>query len=919
MENVPVTAKWANRVLRPLTSIYRRLEKHQATLAAESKQRAAAAGNHEDPYLATSIAPEVDNCLETDEEPEREDPVWVPGYMMQRMRSRRKYSSRPENDGPNRRHRLSIQSPEASRTLPGAIEVATPLITGKRWEMPSSAQSCRSVEPTNNITPDPPSPVYRGRSSRYNSPWRDLLEMSGDERLLEIAINLDKVFMTFLLSTGKSRRKWGPNPFDRKYDRRRRGARSLMAMVARRLPEYIAKEQEAQDELDEDGDEDMCDAYFTELEAYYAPHGTGWAPLREAVRAQGMYMIRRMIKDNWLTDAIACSMIERCRATAPEESDSMLSTLISTRETYPYPHALKPIASPNVLGDPILLFRSYAAHETASRTFIFDELAKLLLRGALPPEWMGTKHWTTWMSRATISISKQDRDWPAASRLIESVILSASSMRFNAPAAPCLTPAQKARHKPVAFRARRTRTTSTEALADPSAVRLCSAPVEDALSNHVVSLLAALCGIHFARSRASLATGKLRKTKASSVIDYLYFVLQQYANPEIMGSQDALTYHQLLRRGCILVAASLVQCSNNTVFEKEQATLASTTSVDKFASSIAARPDIIKELAYLLQQSFRCLNVKGGGLRTSKDIRQMVSQFASIAETPGMSIFLGNIATEVAMFFAEVTADPDDHVWAVEMQEMVTKKQAQLESDGEAPENAAGSSQNNGLFRWEDSIGEWVETTPATKKTVHLAQKGRAPMRIPSSPAPSIPCSTASSSPEPGPCQDSASSVASSPAPARAPSPVKRSLQDIDVSQIQPKKRRRHPVVVCDHAEVRSRETSSASTPLGSRAESATHREILRERSTNLERRIVPTTRLVPKVVIINSEATRPSQRPAQRSPERGEKRIHRTLDRRRSARHSVVPPNVVRRRSSDQPVIPCSQDSGSDDELSFL
>lgn len=911
MEDVSITAKWANRVLRPLTSISRRLEKHQAKLsvAAESKQREAA--EHHEAPSPTVMRRELraENPLGSDAEPEGNDPAWIPGTTLERRRARLKYSSRSENTAGTKRKRLSIHSPEAPRTLPGAIEVATPLITGKRWEMPSSAQSHGSTGPADTVIHPPPPPVFRGRNPRYKSPWQELLEQAGDEDLAHIAHNLDRVFQNFLLSTQKVKRE--VNPINQET---RRGARSLMSMVVRRLPDFIAKEQEAQDDLDEDGDEDMCDAYFTELEAYYAPHGTGWEPLREAVRAQGINLVARMMKHNWITDSIACALIEKSRSIAPDESDLLLSTLLSTRANYPYPQALKPLASSDTPGDPILLLRKYAHHGVANRSYIFDELAKLLSRGVLPSEWMGTKPWTMWMTRATISFSKDDTDCPAASRLIEAVILSASNVRSSVAGTSWISK-QKQPLQGKAVRMRATRAASTANLEDTTIVQFCPTQVTDALSNHVISLIAVLCGIHISRSRNSDDIQSMNGPKASRIIGYLHFALQQDEKSRTSVRQSDITPYQLLRRGCILLATSLVQC-NDTIIKQEHTTYASISSIDSCASAITSRPDMIKELALLVQQAFRCLRADSGDepQRVSEDIRRMVSELASAGETPTMCTFLGQVATEAAMSFAEATADPDDHVWAVEVQETVASSQAQEERDRETSEEPASSSQRNGLFRWEESIGEWVESTPAMKKTLNIAPKGRTP-RMLSSPVPCIPCSTDCSST--GSDNSRESSVTASSPP---PLPSKRAFEDTDASHAQPNKRPRPaPVVVIENEAVRPKRASPGTTTPNPRVESATRREILRERSANLTRRIVPTTRQVPKVVIINSHENRPSQRPVRPSPERGERQIHRTVERRRSAYPSVKTRSNVRQRSPEQAVIPCSQDSDSDDELSFL
>ncbi|KAJ5773993.1 hypothetical protein N7457_008889 [Penicillium paradoxum] len=913
MEDTQATAKWANRVLRPLTSICRRIAKHQETLsviAIEFKPQETKEDRKCSPLELDQKTQH--NCPGSDADPDENDPAWIPGKRSNRRRARHKYSTKAEETGGKKRNRLSIHSPEASRTLPGAIEVATPLITGRRWEMPSSAQSqCHAH--ANPKTHQSQPQVFRDRYALHKSPWQELLDQSGDPGFADIAHNLDRVFQNFLCNTVVPRR--DVNPLSGNI---RRGARSLLSMVARSLPEFIAKEQEQQDELDEDGDEDMCDAYFTELESYYSPYGAGWKPLREAARAQGIYLVSSLIQNRWITDAIACALIEKCRSFAPEESDSLLSVVLSTRKTYPYPQALRP-ATDRDISDPIRLLRKYAHHGAASRAYIFDELANILLRGVLPPEWMGTKLWTSWVTRATISFSREDDDYPAASRLIEAVLLSASGICS-------ISTVQVTTKLPVKRKiapARATRAAPTTTWEDSSVHRPCPLQVEDALSNHVISLMAALCGMHISRSRASDEFDRADGTKAGHLIRYLYIALQRHMDPSSIAQRPHTTPHELLRRGCILLATSLVQCNDALLSENTQYLMASTDGVDECADAIASRPDMIKELALFMQQAFRCL--KGGAEgepdRTTGEIRDMVSQLVRLADTPGLSAFLGRSAAEAAMIFAEATADPDDHMWAADVQETVVTRQSQQETDqGSLEEGPEGVSQKKGLFRWEDSIGEWVACTPVSKGKPIIAQKAQRPARMLSSPAPCVPCSTdsASSSPWSDRFQDSTSSLTSSPPQMAA----KRTFEDIDASSIRPRKRQRPtPVVIVGRDQNSPQRHSPTPTRFNSTVEPVTRRDILRERSTNLARRTAAPSRQANKVevVIINNKETAPCQRTVRPVLERVTKQAHRTMERRRSTRISVSSMRQRTESSVPRAVIPCSQDGDSDDELSFF
>ncbi|KGO42067.1 hypothetical protein PEX1_069800 [Penicillium expansum] len=917
MDDAQATAKWANRVLRPLTSICRRIAKHKETLSmivTESKLQETTEGS-DLPTLEAEQKPESRQKFSgSDADLDENDPAWIPGKKPERRRPRHKYSSKAEETGGKKRNRLSIHSPEALCTLPGAIEVATPLITGRRWEMPSSAQSERPTGQVNpNIQTSQPQ-VFRDRYSLHKSPWQELLDQSGDPGFADIAHNLDRVFQNFLCNTMISKQEVTPVS-----ESSRRGARSLLSMVARSLPEFIASEQEAQDELDKDGDEDMCDAYFTELEAFYAPQGTGWKPLREAVRAQGIYLVSTLIQNHWITDSIACALIEKCRSFSPEESDSLLSTLLSTRKNYPYPQALRPVVGYDP-SDPIRLLRKYAHHGVASRSYVFDELAKLLLRGVLPPEWMGTKLWTSWMTRATISLSKEDEDCPAATRLIEAVILSASDVR-PVTAAQSSTPKYPAKGKTA--RARATRVASTTAWEISNIARPCPLQVEDALSNHVISLMAAVCGMHISRSRASDDIDCADGTKASYITNYLQIALQRELGSNYAAQRSHNTPHQLLRRGCILLATSLVKCNNKILLNNNHYVMTSTASVDECAEIIASHSDMVRELALFVHQAFRCLKKRAEDEieHTSGEIRDMISQLGRVADAPALSTLLGRVAAEAAMEFAEATGDPDDHMWAMDVQEVAATKQLQEETAQMSVEEPEQSSQGTGLFRWEDSIGEWVASTPATKGKPILVRKAKTPMRMLSSPVPCIASSTDTDTSSPGSArfQDNASSRTSSPPPMA----TKRTFEDTEISSIRPRKRQRPtPVVVVDRGGYNPEIHFPTPTESNSTMESDARRGILRERSTNLTRPRTPATQQARKVevVIINHKESSPRQPIVRPTLERAVKQVHRTVERRRSTRPSVSSTRrIVEPPTPRQTVIPCYQDDDSDDELSFF
>lgn len=931
MDDVKPTARWANRMLRPLASIYRRLEKHHETLAVIAANSNIREHNTNIDTRAKNTS-EVVNALDNDSgsDADEDDPVWIPGKKPDQRRLRHKYSSRGEGKGGKRRTRLSIHSPDASRILPGAIELATPVITGKRWEAPASAQSQPSAEHMRPTNPHGQLQAFRDRYPLHKSPWQELLGQSGDPGFASIVHNLDRILQNFLCNTRITKRDANKAPVQPV-----RGTRSLLSTVVRKLPEFIANEQDAQDELDDDNDEDMCDAYFTELESYYAPHGQGWKPLREAVRTQGIHLVSTMIINGWLTDSIACALIEKCRYHEPDACESLLSIFLSTRTSYPYPVVLKPLVESNEPGDPIKLLRKYAHYGPAHRSYIFDELAKLLTRGVLPPEWMATRSWTSWMTRATISFSRGDGDCAAASRLIEAVLMSAADILPTV-----AVPASERGDTDNCGRVIgwRTRTSSISITDNPDLSRKCPVPVEGALSNHVTSLLAAVCGMHISRSRELDDPDNFEGTKAGHIINYLRFFLEKDMESQPLSHATTLTFHQLLRRGSILVADCLLQCNDAILRGDDRHTVSSTPVLERYCEIVASRSGLVKELALFARQALRCFGstTDDERLYMGREVRRMVSRLPGMTDAPALSTLLGRVAVEAAMEFAESTGEPEDHVWAVEVQETVISLLGKKQPSPESSDGLEEQGSRNGCFRWEESIGEWVARTPAVKLNALPIAVARGRASMTSMSLPCIPCSTASSSHESDQESDRfmepPSSLTSSPPSAG----LKRPLECTDSSPLQIAKRRRPAPVIVENQQRNTRRRSGlSSATLASKPPSLepvpSQRRILRDLPNRMANKQVASTTAKPltkvEVVIFNKNEAETSETSVQPTPESEselelvERQIHRAVERRRPGRSriSVLPrraPRVVTPRRSM--VIPCSEED-SDDELSFF
>ena len=226
-----------------------------------------------------------------------------------------------------------------------------------------------------------------------------------------------------------------------------------------------------------------------------------------------------------------------------------------------------------------------------------------------------------------------------------------------------------------------------------------------------------------------------------------------------------------LRRGCALLGDCLLRCGERDSSETDYWNR-KVSNMGTFYLSLASRQDVVKELAILARQVFRCCErVHRGNDQpgTSSEVRTKVVQLVECSSERSLSTFLGKVAAETAMQLAEITLDPDDHVWAVEIQERILDRQQQQQQQPASKTFLAHGHLDDfedspGLYRWEESIEEWVARTPVTKPKIkpvdqQIKAVGASAVNSPSS------CSSSSSSrvsASPASSEYSASSVTSS-------------------------------------------------------------------------------------------------------------------------------------------------------------
>lgn len=928
MDDVYATARWGNRVLRPLTSLYHRLGKYREM---QSLDLSAQKSNDE---LDTRTAPgralprRADNRDSFSDSECGGDPSWVPGKTDNKRRIKHKYVVPGEKRRGRRRIRSVLRSPEVQKTLPGAIEIATPLITGKttdklaqmREEVESEHSQRAASGRSLSLSPDRSQQLKvsekrnrllkQSRFFQHDSLWKASLDSSNDANYIDIVHRLDRLFLNFLEKTRL--------PDSHQASGR---VRSLLSTVMRRLPEFIAEEQRLHDESDDEEDVDMADAYFTELELAYGSSTKGWLPLREAVRAQGIYLVSDMIKERWVTYLTALSLIEKCiHAGEYDAVETLLSNQLLATNHYGYPDAFDPWRSVELGRDPVKILHNYWV-SSRHNSYVFDELGKLLLRAAIPPEWMVTTPWKSCIASATSSLSKDDQDSAAATRLIEAVILSACGIYENMGTSATGTCAHSLRHS-----AQRDTRSAASTGHDPQAGHgPCPVYIQDALSNLIASLITALCGMHFVRADDPSADECRFSARMGNLLKGLALMVQREIELRPPSRKDDIPVFHSLRRGYVLLGNYLLLCgplSQQSGPQSSDIILAEC--LGSFLWSLCGQAEIIKELSALVGQVVRCCE-RGGEREQSHRARQFCSKFLQFEPhgSDNLSLFLGKIAVDVAMDFAQLSQDPDDYAWAADVQERVAAAQRRSTFCGSDDAKSRSTCHDMLPFRWEESIGEWVASTPVRTK---VAPSNVLPKPMILVPDPlSSPGQPSSTSEESSSSEDHVSSITSS-VPS---STLKRTERDCDMPpRIQKRARgmsgeRPHqlarepgcvevPESVCSDDSLDELTTSSVPTrPYLDPTERSSG-----EKTSDLILGEEPDSRQSSNVAVVIVNPNGSDLAPAPATTRRGRGHSHNQAP--------VKPKTGMAPRLPCPPqhrplVIPCSEDEESEDELSFL
>jgi hypothetical protein len=716
MDDIHMTAKWANRMLRPLTSLYHRLGKHSESITAQEEEInkiVAAATNTE--YTKRDASGDAEH----DSEYGDQDPSWIPRNP-ESKRIKHKYVARGERlrFQPRVRVRSVLQSPEATKTLPGAIEIATPLITGKSTNVfstnikepdASRQQDERTLgKVTQSLLPQGIAEkiIRRPRKYRPSHPdpqWRRELNATNVIKYFDIAVSLDGLFRKFLEKTRST---------DSGSKNSTSGTRSLLMTIIRRLPEFIAEEQRLQDELDNNDEIDMADAYFTELESAYGTEGKGWQPLREAVRSQGIFLICDMVQKNWINQLTTTNLLYHCiNAKENDAVERILSVLLSKVDRYNFPCGFNPWRPDTPGRDPIRLLQRYW-QVSGNNSYVFKEIELLLLRNILPPEWLVTITLKDCVIAACTSQSKWDKEYAAAVKLMKTILVTAADAHRGRKVIK--KPQIKKRTK---TKKRQTQDSSHSQTSGPDADQSrCPVHLQDATSNLISSLNAALCCMYGVRMGQPDDPDYVSGERIVKTYTDLALTIQQSLPPRgFEVEDDEASRASLLRKGYTLLAHYVLRSQQDLLSlddtDVETLDVVLSQECEPFFGFVEQNADILKNLAAMVCQIVR-LSDRGDEHAQCRQARRLCKHLLKFERfgLENLTLFLGKIAIEVALDFAQYSQDAEDHTFAADIQEAVTNIRRRIKSKSNCAPTPGKSSMQS--FRWEEGIGEWIAKTP---------------------------------------------------------------------------------------------------------------------------------------------------------------------------------------------------------------
>ena len=550
-----------------------------------------------------------------------------------------------------------------------------------------------------------------------------------------------------------------------------KGSRSLLATCARRVPDYIALEEEWRHEEEDSADDtDVLAEVYAELEAYGSCEGQGWSYLRETVRAHGVNLLCKALRDGVFQRLIAdCgtlnlvfeSFILICSTNeASSEMEMLLNAMDEARLLPDYSSdgtgacVYNFIPMPNSINSSLFEATADSVLPIArSRTvclnrpnILYEMLSKSMENKGLPVTWLATRSfmdeiWPTMIK----SLSNINHNYISAIKLLEISIMrccgltSIKTGSCGGNEAKDLTQSCQ----PIEFVNDDRQYNREEA---------ASRYLEDALSNTVLSLCTVVSSVILAsvsKSQGQVETGSPSFLWAMGYVSSEFFYRLshlQHQNRSGFSSQNHAARITTVTAANIILAAKLPGYLPNLKellkptedhFHRNSITLQGS----KYNSDL---PDGSNNIIYAIASC--CARAAGsGGFEHLRNIINAVLKFTrKLSSLRYSAWYMNKLCLEAAVAFAERSECAAHAAYAHEIERSLgtlesvhsrkpTTRSNQFAADV-TPSRPQAISQTPSQqrpsmrgFRWEEGICEWIAATPASiflsKRPVSMVSK----------------------------------------------------------------------------------------------------------------------------------------------------------------------------------------------------
>lgn len=488
----------------------------------------------------------------------------------------------------------------------------------------------------------------------------------------------------------------------------RTGARSLFSTCLRKIPAYIAVQEQWSKMKNPDDNFDVGSNVYTELVALGTSSEGGWKPLKEVARAHGVAMIDSAVRDGIINCSIASSLVVLCiHRGATDEAEQLVECVVST---------LKAISRPAGTHDRLFCKSGLSIlHDFALQSgrygFFFRQLSRLFKDGTIPIEWISCGELAPFWSEVLCSIKEDDCHSKDAAALIQTAVLK--SYGFPATAVAVRLHSLRLRSKRIIYKSQLPHIMDSDELPQTRDHQSLNDSRIDEMTQEMrqtsLELLAMLVSQVFTQNSAPASDLNSPHSSLLLVQDFS-FQAHQFVQIERLFPQFCKYSSSLPDRLCFIFLAAATASASNA-----QADMNLFHTIDQIRSTNLSNefPEKAATLLCMIAENSEALSCGEG----FPYIQQAVSQFMRIYDTADADDletkrFIGKIGATVAAQYSVSTGIPRHLSWAMEIKSYVDRATIGLDhqTPGKTPAHKAAKTKLG--FKWEEGICEWVAGTP---------------------------------------------------------------------------------------------------------------------------------------------------------------------------------------------------------------